>query len=217
MTPLLGLLSLVFTFGKQHRRIGPDLTRGKALWLVPQALISFFAVRADQEPGKSERHAQHTAHNPRMFALISLSYVWWCKSKVCNLILVRRCCTIIALQACARAITESGAMYVKLCCVSEFLSVCVVQPYRLPACLHACVRAYGPCAQVCVRTLNSCSKMIESSRQMALAIWIWRYRGEVNGISTVSMLLNSPRAYSMAKPDDSGLSITRQRLSRTPT
>lgn len=58
-------------------------------------------------------------------------------------------------------------MYVKLCIiVSEFLSVCVVQPYRL----HACVRAYGPCAQVCVRTLNSCSKIIESSRQMALGI-----------------------------------------------
>lgn len=143
MTPLLGLLSLVFTFGKQHRRIGPDLTRGKALWLVPQALISFLAVRADQEPGNSERHAQHTAHNPRMFALISLSYVWWRKSKVCDLILVRRCCTICIASHCA-------SNHRAWCYVCEALHYCkrVSVSVRCtalsPACMRACLRSLRP-------------------------------------------------------------------------
>lgn len=50
---------------------------------------------------------------------------------------------------------------------------------------------YSTCAQVLVRTLDGPGKTITSSKQMALAHLILRYRGDLGSISTASMLLNS--------------------------
>lgn len=54
---------------------------------------------------------------------------------------------------------------------------------------------YSTCAQVLVRTLNGNGKVIKSSKQMALAHWIPRYRGDLDSISTANMLLNSLEGY----------------------
>ena len=61
--------------------------------------------------------------------------------------------------------------------------------------LGAFLTATSSCAQVCVRTLKSDSKMVKSLRWTVLALSIFRHSGGADSISTASMVPESPELY----------------------